>query len=649
MSRLLRAANNLLLALLIATSATAAAAQEGDASGLLPALLSATVNGQSSEEPILFLTGPGGRLYASASAFARWRMRLPAGTPVRFENELFYPLGSNDAIRVVYSEQEQSVTIDAQAGQFAVQRANIASFETMDMTPSSTGVYLDYDLMADHVRGKTSVSGAVHVGISTRHGVGQASFVGQAGSGGTRLTRLETSWTIDRPRNATTLRLGDSISFAGAGASPVRFGGIQYHRNYSVQPGFVTMPLPSGTGSAAIPSVVDIYVNNALQSSREVAPGPFELSNIPVQTGGGTVQIVVRDLLGRETVSDQAYYASTLLLRKGLHDFSYEAGFVREDFGRRSNRYGEFMAATTHRYGLSDRVTGEAHVQASRNRQMASVAFTALAFDLGQVGGSMAVSRTERGMGYRGSVSFERRTRGLSFGVRGEYASAAFGFIGAPDEWRPPRYTLQAFADLPVWRGSVGLNLLHRSLRGEPSESVAGLSGSFQLMPGAAIQLYAQRVVAGRRNTILGAHLSFALGGRRSASAGVEHSSSGASLHAEYQNSPPVGTGGGYRLSASVGATERFEGAYVHNLPMATLGAQLGYSGGAAGVRLTAAGSIGYMDQRIFASRSLGESFATVRVDGFPGVRVYADDTLVGVTGRDGALIVPGLRPFQLN
>ena len=85
-----------------------------------------------------------------------------------------------------------------------------------------------------------------------------------------------------------------------------------------------------------MPSVVDVYVNNTLQGSSQVAPGPFELSNIPVPSGNGTVQLVVRDLLGREVVSEQNYYASSLLLRRGLHDFSYEAGFLRRDFGRRA-------------------------------------------------------------------------------------------------------------------------------------------------------------------------------------------------------------------------------------------------------------------------------------------------------------------------
>ena len=38
-----------------------------------------------------------------------------------------------------------------------------------------------------------------------------------------------------------------------------------------------------------------------------------------------------------------------------------------------------------------------------------------------------------------------------------------------------------------------------------------------------------------------------------------------------------------------------------------------------------------------------------MRVDGHPGVRVYADDQLVGVTGRDGSVTVPNLRAFEPN
>ena len=201
----------------------------------------------------------------------------------------------------------------------------------MPMTRSATGAFVGYDLFVEHASGRTSVNGAFEAVIFTPHGVGATNFIVQAGSGRERVTRLETSWTIDRPASMTTIRIGDAISSAGPGAVPFRFGGIQFARSFDVQPGFLTMPLLSTQGSAAVASVVDIYVNNALQGSRQVAPGPFEIGDIPVQTGGGDVRIVVRDLLGRETVTEQSYYSSAQLLRRGLHDFSFEAGFIRRD------------------------------------------------------------------------------------------------------------------------------------------------------------------------------------------------------------------------------------------------------------------------------------------------------------------------------
>lgn len=647
-TRLQRAAHRLCVGV-AAIACSAALAQAGVVAGARPAFLDVTINGEQRPEPVLLLQAPDGGFYASAQVLAQWRLQPPAVEPLMFEGEAYYPLAALPGLQVSFSEQEQAVTIDAPPTAFEVQRAALQDEDELAMTPAATGAFLNYDLFVEHVGGATNGSGVFETGLFTRHGVGQTSFVAAAGAGEDRLVRLETSWAIDRPGSVTSIRLGDSISSAGPGAAPVRFAGLQYFRNFAVRPGFITMPLPAGLGSAAVPSVVDIYVNNVLQGSREVAPGPFELSNIPVQSGGGTVQLVVRDLLGREIVSEQSYYASTQMLRRGLHDFSYEAGFVRRDFGRRSNGYGDFMASTTHRYGLTDNVTLEGHLQASESRQMAGAAANLLAFDLGQFGVSASASRSERGDGYRLAASFERRTSGLSLGMLSEYASRDYAVVGMPDNYLPPRLTVQAFADLPLPRGSIGASFLHRSLRDGADETLAGLFGSYQVSRWASLQLFARHSVAGNSETVVGANLSLSLGGRRSASAALEHGRRGINGIASYQDSPPVGTGGGYRVTAGFGQFERVEANYAHNLPMATLNAQLGHANGTTGVRLSAAGAVGLIGRDLFASRSLGESFAAVSVDGYPGLRVYADDQLVGVTGPDGSLVVPGLRAFEPN
>lgn len=646
MARFQQAATRLLLLLVLFLSAPALA-ENGAAPGYEAALLAVELNGARSDEPILFVRAADGSLYAPAAVFAGWRLRAPRHGAIRRDGETWFPLAGIRGLRFDYSEADQSVVIEAPVAAFDRQTASLSEREEGPMNRPATGLFLNYDLVAERSRGDTSVNGAFDLGLFTRRGVGQATFIASAGRGPERIVRLETSWTIDRPRNATTIRVGDTLSAAGPGTSPVRIAGVQFARNFAIRPGFVTIPLPAARGAAAVPSVVDVYVNNILQGSRRVDPGPFELTNVPAMTGGGAVRIVVRDLLGREIVSEQPYYASSQLLRRGLHDFSYEAGVVRQDFGRASNRYGKFISSTYHRYGLSDRVTLEGQAQASKSRQLISVAATALAFDLGQIGGSVSVSHGPAGAGGRAAMSFERRGRGLSFGALAEYSSRHFGSIGMDEHQPPPRLTLQAYADFAFDRGAIGANILHRTRWGGPSETLAGVSGSYRLGPGLQLGLFGRRSVAGTRETVFGAHLSVTLGARRNAAVALEHDARGASARLSYQQGSS-GLGGSFRAAAAFGHSTTADLAYVHELPMATLGAQAGYGGDSLGLRLTAAGAVGTVGGTLFASRNLGGSFAAVHV-GRPGVRVFAEDRLVGVTGTSGTLIVPGLRPYERN
>ncbi|MDP8995120.1 MAG: fimbria/pilus outer membrane usher protein [Pseudomonadota bacterium] len=640
-----------LLALVAAPVAAAAGEIEaGAAPAFEPTLLEVTVNGQPMAEPLLLMRDSGGGIYASAALLRAWRIRPPSSPPVEAEGELHYRIDDMPALRATFSAAEQSLAIEARPELFEAQRASLAASVGLEMTPAASGGFLNYDLIAEHSSGRTGLSGAIEAGAFTRFGVGSSGFILRAGNDGERILRLDTSWTIDRPASLSSIRIGDGISAAGPGAAPLRFGGIQFARNFAVQPGYVTMPLPVLEGSAAVPSIIDVYVNNALQGSSEVAPGPFELTNVPVQTGGGTVQLVVRDLLGRQIVSEQSYYASAVLLRRGLHDFSYELGFLRESFGVRSFDYRAPVASTRHRYGLTDRVTLEGHAQASPGRQLAGVGLVVSLFDLATLGGAASVSRSEKGGGIFLSGSIERRTQGLSFGVRSDYASAGFAFVGMTDENRPARLSTQAFADLPLFGGSVGLNLLYRDRRDGADESLAGLFANLRLIDEATVQLFARRSVVGNSQTVLGAHVSVALGPRRSAGATVEYRGGSFAQHVAYQDDPPPGIGSGYRAAARIeGGRRSFESVYSWNAAPVSLTGHVGRAGGTTGFRLSASGAVGLIGGRPFASRTLGSSFAEVRVGSQPGVRVYADNQLVGVTGANGRLVVPSLRAFDRN
>ncbi|HEY0113984.1 MAG TPA: fimbria/pilus outer membrane usher protein [Allosphingosinicella sp.] len=647
MKRASRAAKTALAGLLfLASAASAGEGAAGDA--LQPVLLDVTLNEQALAEPQLLLKGSDGSLYVSEAMIREWKLRVPKGGGTSFEGETYYRLDSLGAVRAKLDEAAQSLSLDAAAGLFERQSQALLSFDRMPMDRPGTGAFVNYDLFAEHGGSRSVFSGTLETGLYTPHGVAVSRFAGQLGAGSS-LTRLESSWTVDRPLHLNSLRLGDSVSRGGPGAAPLRFAGVQFASNFAVQPGFVTAPLASVEGSAEVPSVVDVYVNNVLQTSRNVTPGPFQITNVPVVSGGGTVQLVVRDLLGRETVSTQSYYASSQMLRKGLHDFSYEAGLLRLGYGTKSNSYGAAMASALHRYGLSDSLTAEAQAQLSLDTQQLSGGLTASIPKLALVSGWMAGSRSAQGFGWSAGAAAERRTSAFSVGVRSEVSSTRYTALGPSSEERPSRYSAQAFADLPWRHGSIGANLIHRSNRGRDAETLAGLFGTIGLGRGANLQLYAQYAAAGERHTLLGGHLSFSFGGRRSASASLEVGRGRPSGQLSFQKDAPFGKGTGYRASVTGGRVDSGRAEIDHQTGTAAYGVQLGHSGGATGVRLSARGALGMVGGQLFASRALGGSFGAVHVPGHKGVRVYADNQLVGTTDSRGTLIVPSLRPYDRN
>ena len=126
--------------------------------------------------------------------------------------------------------------------------------------------------------------------------------------------RLDTTFAYSDRDTLTSYRAGDAITGGLAWTRPIRIGGLQAQRNFGLRPDLVTLPLPSASGSAAVPSTVDVLVNNVRTSSQEVDAGPYRISNIPAVAGAGTARVVLHDASGRETVTDLPFYVSSKLL-----------------------------------------------------------------------------------------------------------------------------------------------------------------------------------------------------------------------------------------------------------------------------------------------------------------------------------------------
>lgn len=513
---------------------------------------------------------------------------------------------------------------------------------------ASFGAYLNYDLLAERSGGEGRIGGAFEGIIFTRLEVFSTNVVAETGDSSS-FRRLETSWTIDNPEKMTSWRIGDNITSGGTGGAPLRFGGLRYGRNFAVQPGFISFPVPAIDGRAATPSVVDVYVNNVLSNQREVGAGPFELRDLPVVTGSGEVRLVVRDALGRETLTTQSFYATPLLLRPGLDDFSYEIGFLRHNFASPGDGYGKMVVSGTHRYGFSPTLTGELHVEATEEKKVIGASAAILPSRLGLFALSVAASHSRKGNGTLLGLSFERQTRGFSIGARGELTSRNYTNLGFADRESAPAATAGAFVALPTPFGSISASYLLRSERDSPDLQIIGGNASVALGDIANLHFSAQHVLAPERTVRFGLFLTRSLGARRHASGSVEFGSEPRASRVAVQQTLPVGEGFGYRAAASEGDGRRLEGWVAYQGPRGLYEAEVAHAKDSTGIRLGTSGSLGWIARSVFAARRLTEAFAQVRVDGVEGVRVYANNQLVGKTGKAGRLFIPGLLSYDAN
>ena len=209
-------------------------------------------------------------------------------------------------------------------------------------------------------------------------------------------------------------------------------------------------------------------------ADRPEAPAPtssrdLSSAEVPIVTGAGDIQLVVRDLLGRETVIHQGDYAAPQLLAPGLFDFSYDAGALRENYGTQSNDYGAPFGTATYRRGITAGLTGEVRAELQRDRSAAGAAVTALAGQLGVVGVAAGFAASEGEQGAHYVTSFQRASPRGGAGIAWDHADRGFRPLGTSAEDVRSRDQLTAAAGLGVGAGIIWARAIRTGARGTAS------------------------------------------------------------------------------------------------------------------------------------------------------------------------------------
>ena len=612
--------------------------------------LAVIVNGQNLDEAALVLRAANGRMYVRGSDLQKWRLPAPTAS-LSYSGERFCALDALPGLKYHIDQPLQALIMEAPTVLFAPMAIHEIPIAYQRPTVSPPGAFLNYDVIAQQLGHEITLGALLQASVFGPWGSGTTSVIKSDAIGPSRAVRLETTWTHDEPDSATSLRFGDAITGASqewGGAT--RFGGLQWATDFATRPGLVTMPLPSLAGEAALPSTLNLYVNGALRMRSDVPMGPFTVQDIPALTGNGEIGVVVRDLLGREQVITQSFYASPELLRPGLHDFSFELGVERDNYGLASDDYGRALFAGTDRIGLTDNLTTEFHGEVLRDQQTLGVSGAWLLPAAGVLSAAVAGSHSLLGSGTLLVLGLQRISGRLSFGGNVQLASEQFTRLGLlPGEAVPSRMT-QADASVALGRlGSIGLIGTRQDFRDRPSVELASIRHNVEVAHFGYLSLAVTRTHATQSDTSIDLNFTFTLDQRTSGSVSAVSQAGDRQELVQLQRNLPVGDGFGYRLAAGVGTTQDREATLSLQREAGTYVLDTETLSGVTRTQVSASGGIALFADELFPSRQINGSFAVAQVADEPGVRVYVENQLVGRTDANGRVLLPDMRPYQDN
>ena len=641
--------------------ATAAPSASGDAhrtpvtaqtiAAARPVLFAIRVNGLDMASARL-MQAADGRLFARVADLEAWRIRAPDAQTAIALGEPHVALDAIAGLRLNVDTPTQTLDLIVPTDAFEPTRVGAVPMHSPVPSAPPVGAFLNYDLLYGQGSGQRQSGGQFDLGLFTPIGVVSSGALALSDAAGERLLRLETAFVRDVPSRARTLTLGDAIGASGYWGRPVRFGGIRWSTNFATDPNFVTFPMPGLRGESALPTVTELYIDGVLRQSTSLPPGPFQIGNLPVSAGQGEVRLVVRDLLGREQVIAAPYYASSQLLRAGLVDESFELGAVRENFGLRSNDYGRPIAVWQHRRGLTDALTAELRVEASREHRTAGLGASAALTGLGVVTGALAASHGTDSGGRLAQLGFERLSRqGISIGARGQWASPHFAQIGLMPGQPAPARQLAGNAGMALGLGSaLSVGYVRQDDRIRGSQEIASFNWSLAVGGSAALILSGYGSLGDDRTRGVSLILVIGLGERTSASGTMSTQDGRNQLLLQAQRNLPIGTGTGWRMATGTGAGgSRLDGGVAVQGELGTLQLEAAHANGVSAWRAGASGSVALIDGRAFASRRLGESFGIAQIPGFADVGVTVNNQRVGRTDAEGYVLLPRLLPYQSN
>lgn len=481
-----------------------------------------------------------------------------------------------------------------------------------------------------------------------------------------RFVSLLSSLSRDSRSDMTRTTFGDFFASSGSLGGYMNMGGISYSRVFRINPYFVRDPAFNFTGHAPFATQADLYVDGMLVRSQKLQPGRFELNNLSYYGGYRNVEIVLKDAIGREERILVPFYFSNIMLRKGLHEFSYNLGFIRKDYGLENNHYSALGFSAYHRYGLNDRWTVGLRSEGTIDLMNAGPETSITLGSAGTVtlGGAYSLARdSSDGMAGLFTYGYQRGwfiSRFLIQGFSHDYRTAsdngnALSFVSMP------RFQVSGGASVSIGRiGSLSFDYTRTERWDALADSTAQtVTYSTNLGKSSALQLTLRHETGAINDLQFFVSLNLYPWRDHQVYAKASRNGDSDTQGVQLNKSVPQGEGYGYRVSLDRTKTDASDAAYTLN-PFFQYNGRYGiysadYRGNTSGSdrsgvgRLTASGALACIDGSMGATRPIYDSFALVKLDGLKNINVLSSNQPIGKTDENGCLFVPNLSSYYSN
>lgn len=645
------------------------------------------INSQNTHKIFLVLKDDQGNLWAESSDIKSWLLKLPKEKPYVTDGELFYPLRSISGLKYTIDVAKSELYLNAKENAFKPYIIDLYEEKKLiPQKPNALGGFINYDLFAQKITSSTFpntpiipvTNSLIEIGAFDNWGSISSNFLIENIGGNDRhsrsdhTVRLNTAWVYDDPQKMRTFSLGDSISSPSLWGRSACFGGLQWRTNYSTQPYFNKLPLPSAQGAALLPSTMEIYVNHGLMEKRDLQAGVFQLNDIPIfATGSGMVDIVVTDILGRRQIISVPFFNDATLLKQGLHDFSIESGFIRHDYGRESFSYKEFMLAGTDNYGITNSITQQVHAEISQKVQNFGAGWTIACSNYGLLTIAGAGSHSDyknENFGGLGMMNFSHSGSFFSYGIGNIITTSRFRLLGEtgtailiPTTHRHAliaQHRIFTSFPLPFYIGNFGLSYAYQRNRAT-FNSLSSLTASLVLSLGriGSMNISASRDLGPIRDKQIFMTLNIPLALTKDSITNItainqnygKHSKNSKQLMIQTQKPLSFGKGYGYRLGVSAG---RDSGSIVGGLSMknslGTYSIEAARYNDSTNYQAFISGGVATMKGKVFATRHIFDSFAIVNT-GYPNIPFYIGNDEVARTNKHGYAILPEAWEYMIN